>query len=89
LAIGAKKHDIIAQFLSEAILISVTGGAIGVLLGIGLSLIIEYSFSIKTIISVVSVLIAFGVSAAVGIIFGYAPARRAAERDPIESLRYE
>ncbi|MCL2097765.1 MAG: ABC transporter permease [Bacteroidales bacterium] len=89
LAIGAKKQDIIAQFLSEAILISVTGGAIGVLLGVGLSLIIEYSFGIKTIISVVSVLIAFGVSAAVGIIFGYAPAKRAAERDPIESLRYE
>jgi len=89
LAIGAKKNDIIAQFLSEAILISVTGGAIGVLLGVGLSLIIEYSFNIKTIISVVSVLIAFGVSAAVGIIFGYAPAKRAAERDPIESLRYE
>jgi len=89
LAIGAKKQDIIAQFLSEAILISITGGAIGVLLGIGLSVIIEYSFGIKTIISVVSVLIAFGVSAAVGIIFGYAPAKRAAERDPIESLRYE
>ena len=89
LAIGAKKQDIIAQFLSEAILISVTGGAIGVLLGIGLSLIIEYSFGIKTIISIISVLIAFGVSAAVGIIFGYAPAKRAAERDPIESLRYE
>ena len=89
LAIGAKKRDIIAQFLSEAILISVTGGAIGVLLGIGLSFVIEYSFDIKTIISVISVLIAFGVSAAVGIIFGYAPAKRAAERDPIESLRYE
>ena len=89
LAIGAKKQDIVAQFLSEAILISITGGAIGVLLGIGLSVIIEYSFGIKTIISVVSVLIAFGVSAAVGIIFGYAPAKRAAERDPIESLRYE
>ncbi|MDR2362541.1 MAG: ABC transporter permease [Prevotellaceae bacterium] len=89
LAIGAKKSDIIAQFLSEAILISVTGGAIGVLLGIGLSLIIENAFDIKVIISFMSVVIAFGVSAAVGIIFGYSPAKRASDRDPIESLRYE
>ena len=89
LAIGAKKADIIAQFLSEAILISVTGGAIGVILGVALSLIIEYTFDIKTIISFFSVVIAFGVSAAVGVIFGYSPAKRAAERDPIESLRYE
>jgi putative ABC transport system permease protein len=89
LAIGAKKGDIVAQFLSEAILISVTGGAIGVILGVALSLIIEYTFDIKTIISFFSVLIAFGVSAAVGVIFGYSPAKRAADRDPIESLRYE
>jgi putative ABC transport system permease protein len=89
LAIGAKKNDIVAQFLSEAILISVTGGAIGVILGVGLSLIIEYTFDIKTVISFFSILIAFGVSAAVGVIFGYSPAKRAAERDPIESLRYE
>ncbi len=89
LAIGAKKHDIIAQFLSEAILISVTGGAIGVLLGIGISVLIQHIFDIKTIVSFISVLLAFGVSAAVGVIFGYSPAKRAAERDPIESLRYE
>ncbi|MDR0728608.1 MAG: ABC transporter permease [Prevotellaceae bacterium] len=89
LAIGAKKSDIVAQFLSEAILISVTGGAIGVLLGVGLSLIIENAFGIKVIISFMSVVIAFGVSAAVGIIFGYSPAKRASDRDPIESLRYE
>ena len=89
LAIGAKKHDIIAQFLSEAILISVTGGAIGVILGITLSIIIQHLFDIKTIVSFFSVVLAFGVSAAVGVIFGYSPAKRAAERDPIESLRYE
>ncbi len=89
LAIGAKKKDIIAQFLSEAILISVTGGAIGVGLGIGLAFVIEQVFTIKVIVSFFSVVVAFGVSAAVGIIFGYSPAKRAAERDPIESLRYE
>ncbi len=89
LAIGAKKKDIVAQFLSEAILISVTGGAIGVILGIGLALTIEQVFDIKVIISFFSIVIAFGVSAAVGVIFGYSPAKRAADKDPIESLRYE
>jgi putative ABC transport system permease protein len=89
LAIGAKKADIIAQFLSEAILISVSGGLIGVILGIGLSYLITMVFEIKTIVSVLSVILAFGISAAVGVIFGYAPAKKASERDPIESLRYE
>jgi putative ABC transport system permease protein len=89
LAIGAKKADIIAQFLSEAILISVSGGLIGVLLGVTLSNIITIVFEIKTIVSVLSVILAFGISAAVGVIFGYAPAKKASERDPIESLRYE
>lgn len=89
LAIGAKKKDIIVQFLAEAVLISVSGGLIGVILGISLASIISSVFEIKTVISFMSVIIAFGVSAAVGVIFGYAPAKRAAERDPIESLRYE
>jgi putative ABC transport system permease protein len=89
LAIGAKKADIIAQFLSEAILISVSGGLIGVILGIVLSYLITMIFEIKTIVSVLSVILAFGISAAVGVIFGYAPAKKASERDPIESLRYE
>jgi putative ABC transport system permease protein len=89
LAIGAKKADIIAQFLSEAILISVSGGLIGVILGIGLSYLITMVFEIKTIVSFLSVILAFGISAAVGVIFGYAPAKKASERDPIESLRYE
>jgi putative ABC transport system permease protein len=89
LAIGAKKADIIAQFLSEAILISVSGGLIGVILGIALSYLITAVFEIKTIVSVLSVVLAFGISAAVGVIFGYAPAKKASERDPIESLRYE
>ena len=89
LAIGAKKADVIAQFLSEAILISVAGGAIGVILGVALSILIRSFFDITTLISFGSVVISFGVSAAVGVIFGYSPAKRAAERDPIESLRYE
>ncbi len=89
LALGAKKADIIAQFLSEAILISVSGGFIGVILGVILSKLITQFADILTIVSPLSVLVAFGVSAAVGIVFGLSPAKRAAEKDPIESLRYE
>ena len=89
LAIGAKKADVIAQFLSEAILISVAGGAIGIVVGVVLSFVIKSFFGITTIVSFSSIVISFGVSAAVGVIFGYSPAKRAAERDPIESLRYE
>ncbi len=75
--------------ISEAILISVAGGVIGVFVGILLSFLIRSFFGITTIISFSSIVISFGVSAAVGVIFGYSPAKRAAERDPIESLRYE
>ncbi|MBE9511307.1 MAG: ABC transporter permease [Bacteroidetes bacterium] len=89
MAIGAKKMDIVVQFLSEAILISVTGGFIGVVLGILISKLIDQIAGILTIVTPFSVFIAFGVSAAVGVIFGYSPAKRAAEKDPIESLRYE
>ena len=89
MAIGAKKMDIVVQFLSEAILISVSGGLIGIFLGIVLSKLIDQFAGILTIVSPFSVFVAFGVSAAVGVIFGYSPAKRAAERDPIESLRYE
>ena len=89
MAIGAKKRDIIVQFLSEAVLISVTGGLIGVILGIVISKLITELAGILTIISPFSVIIAFFVSASIGIIFGYAPAKRASEKDPIESLRYE
>jgi putative ABC transport system permease protein len=89
MAIGAKKMDIVVQFLSEAVLISVTGGFIGIFLGVIMAKLIEQVAGIMTIVSFFSVFIAFGVSAAVGVIFGYSPAKRASERDPIESLRHE
>ena len=89
LAIGAKKNDIVVQFLAEAVLISVSGGIVGVILGIVASKLINEFSGILTIVSPYSVLIAFLVSASVGIIFGYSPAKRASEKDPIESLRYE
>ncbi len=89
LALGAKKVDIIAQFLSEAILISVSGGIIGVILGVVFSKLIMKFAGILTIISPGSIIVAFGVSAVIGVFFGLSPAKRAAEKDPIESLRHE
>jgi putative ABC transport system permease protein len=86
-AIGASRKDIIVQFLSESTLISVTGGILGIILGIILSRIIMAVFDIKTIISVFSILISFGVSVIIGISFGYIPAKRASDQDPVESLR--
>jgi putative ABC transport system permease protein len=86
-AIGASRKDIIVQFLAESILISIVGGIIGILLGIILSRLIMHFADILTIVSPFSVFIAFGVSAAVGIIFGYIPAKQAANQDPVESLR--
>lgn len=89
LAIGAKKTDIVVQFLSESVIISVAGGIIGIILGFILSKLITKFADILTIISPFSVFIAFFVSVSVGIIFGYSPAKKAADKDPIESLRYE
>lgn len=86
-AIGASRKDIVVQFLAESTLISISGGIIGIILGVVLSKIITAMFDIKTIISFFSIFIAFGVSALVGIMFGYMPAKNASEKDPVESLR--
>lgn len=89
-AVGIKKFYINMQFLVEAIMLTFLGGAIGVFLGWIASLIIpKFYSSLATEISMSSVFLAFGVSAAVGIIFGFYPARRAANLSPIEALRYE
>ena len=89
MAVGAKKIDIIQQFLLEAIMISISGGLIGVFLGVILALIISNIADIPTIISGFSIIVSFGVAATVGLIFGITPAKRAASQDPITSLRYE
>ncbi|SKC57711.1 ABC transporter permease [Ohtaekwangia koreensis] len=89
LSIGAKKSDVVQQFLFEAIMISVSGGIIGVALGVTLAYLVSKFAGIPTIITFTSIILSFGVAATVGLIFGIAPARRAASQDPITSLRYE
>ncbi len=88
-AIGAKKSDISQQFLAEAVALTVVGGSIGIALGWLISFLVNLTGLLSTSVSVSSILIAFGVSGAIGIIFGYYPARRAASLNPIEALRYE
>ena len=88
-AMGATQKDILYQFLSEAVLISVAGGVAGILVGGGLSMGIEQFADIKTIVSYLSVAVAFGVSLTVGVVFGIVPAWRAARQDPVTCLRYE
>lgn len=88
-AIGAKKKDINNQFLIEAIMLTFIGGILGVVLGWLIAFGVDYSGVTETQVSIGSVLLAFGVSAFIGIIFGYYPARRASNLNPIEALRYE
>ena len=88
-AIGAKADDISFQFLTESVVLTFTGGLIGVILGWGISFGINYFGLTSTTVSISSILLAVGVSAGIGIIFGYYPAKRAAKMNPIEALRYE
>ncbi len=89
LSLGATKLDIIYQFLIEAVMISFSGGAVGVIFGLTSAYAIAELADIPTIVNIGSIVLSFGVAVTVGIIFGIAPARRAAQLDPIESLRYE
>lgn len=88
-AIGARKADIMSQFVSEAVAISITGGLIGVFLGVGLSLSVSAFTDVEISLKFYSVVIAFAFSVLVGIGFGYLPAKNAANLKPIDSIRYE
>ncbi len=89
LSLGAKKTDIVHQFLFEAMMISVSGGVIGVILGVILASMVSRFGDFPTIITIPSILVSFSVAATVGLIFGITPAKRAADQDPITSLRHE
>ncbi|NUO82984.1 ABC transporter permease [candidate division KSB1 bacterium] len=88
-ALGATERDIMGQFLNETVLISITGGTIGILLGVIMAKLINLYAGWDTVIALYSVMLSFGISALVGIVFGLYPARKAAKMDPIAALRFE
>jgi len=88
-AVGATNAEIRAQFLTEAILISLSGGSVGIIVGLALPFSVRFITNYRVPVSGWSVVIAVAVSSLVGVLFGTAPAARAASFDPIESLRYE
>ena len=89
MAVGARAQDILRQFLIEAITLSSIGGLVGVGLGIGTSWVLSVVAQWPALTSPESVVLAFAVSAAIGVFFGFYPARKASELDPIDALRYE
>ncbi|HVZ67653.1 MAG TPA: ABC transporter permease [Patescibacteria group bacterium] len=88
-ALGAKKNIIVSQFLIESVILTLIGGAIGMIIGIVISFVVSSLAKLPFVISVESIVLAVGVSGAIGIVFGWYPARRAANLQPIEALRYE
>jgi putative ABC transport system permease protein len=88
-ALGAKKRDIVIQFLSESLIITLSGGFMGIGLGFLLPMLVRHFTNMPTIITYQSLVMAFGISGVVGVVFGLYPAYRAASMDPIESLRHE
>ncbi len=89
LAIGAQESQVLLQFLVEAVVLSLFGGVVGILVGLGLAALASSAMTIPFVLNPAIVVIAFGFSAAVGVIFGFFPARRAARMNPIEALRHE
>lgn len=88
-AIGAKRHNILTQFLLEALALSITGGLIGIMVGVGLTRLVTNLMGWQTLISIPSIMVSVIFAATVGIIFGLYPAWRAARQNTIEALRYE
>jgi putative ABC transport system permease protein len=88
-ALGAKKRDIVTQFLVETVVLSTSGGLFGIIVGVAIPMVVEATSGMKTIITPYSIVLSFGISAAVGILFGLYPANRASNLDPIDALRRE
>jgi putative ABC transport system permease protein len=89
MSVGAREIDILLQFLTEAVVLSVLGGALGICLGLGSSSLISKLAGMKTLVSIGSIALAFFFAGSVGVFFGFYPARKASRLDPIEALRYE
>jgi len=89
LAVGAHGRDVLLQFVVEAVLLSSVGGILGILIGVGASEVVRRFVGWPVLVSPFWVILSFGVSAVVGLFFGYYPARKAARLDPIDALRYE
>jgi len=89
LSVGARSSDILIQFLVEAIVLSLSGGLVGVILAFGITFFLNKLAGMSTVINPTTILIAFVFSAAVGVFFGFYPARKAANLNPIDALRYE
>jgi putative ABC transport system permease protein len=89
LAIGARPRDVLSQFLVEAVVLSVLGGVIGILIGSAAALLLPIVAGWTTVLPWNAIVLAFGVSAAIGMFFGIYPARKASQLDPIVALRYE
>jgi len=89
MAVGARGHDILMQFLIEAVTLSLLGGVIGILLGVGGARVVTMTRGWSTLVSPESIIGAFAFSAVIGVFFGFYPARKAAQLDPIDALRYE
>jgi putative ABC transport system permease protein len=90
MAVGASRHEILVQFLTEAVLVSLSGGILGILVGVSIPLSVQlFVGNVKIPISTTAIVVAFGVSVAVGLVFGMLPANRASHLNPTEALRYE
>jgi putative ABC transport system permease protein len=89
IAIGATEEDVQRQFLTESMVMSMMGGVIGVIIGVGTSMVISNALKWPVLVSPISIIVAVAFSIAVGVFFGYYPAKKASRLDPIEALRYE
>jgi len=88
-AVGARAHEVLMQFILESVILSVAGGLLGIVIGVVAAIFIARSVQWSTSISPLSIILSFGISAAIGIFFGYYPAREASRVAPLASLRYE